>query len=35
VLKQYDVRGLLREFSDVLLAELDYGREAANVKLVS
>jgi ubiquinone biosynthesis protein len=32
VLKQYDVRGLLREFSDVLLAELDYAREAANVK---
>jgi ubiquinone biosynthesis protein len=33
MLKQYDARGLLREFSDVLLAELDYGREAANVRL--
>jgi ubiquinone biosynthesis protein len=32
VLEQYDARGLLREFSDVLRAELDYGREAANVK---
>lgn len=32
VLVQYDARGLLREFSDALLAELDYGREAANVK---
>jgi ubiquinone biosynthesis protein len=32
ILKQYDARGLLREFSDVLLAELDYSREAANVK---
>jgi ubiquinone biosynthesis protein len=33
ILKQYDARGLLREFSDVLLAELDYGHEAANVKM--
>jgi ubiquinone biosynthesis protein len=33
MLKQYDARGLLREFSDVLLAELDYGREAANTRL--
>lgn len=32
VLEQYDARGLLQEFSDTLLAELDYGREAANVK---
>jgi len=32
VLTQYDARGLLREFSDTLLAELDYGHEAANVK---
>ena len=29
-LKQYDARGLLREFGDSLLAELDYRREAAN-----
>jgi len=32
VLEQYDARGVLREFSDVLRAELDYSREAANVK---
>lgn len=32
VLEQYDARGLLREFGDVLRAELDYSREAANVK---
>ena len=32
ILAQYDARGLLREFSDALLAELDYGHEAANVK---
>ena len=32
VLEQYNARALLREFSDVLLAEIDYGREAANVK---
>jgi ubiquinone biosynthesis protein len=32
MLTQYDARGLLRDFTDVLLAELDYGREAANVK---
>jgi ubiquinone biosynthesis protein len=29
-LDQYDARGVLREFSDSLLAELDYRREAAN-----
>jgi ubiquinone biosynthesis protein len=33
ILTQYDARGLLREFSDALLAELDYSHEAANVKL--
>ena len=33
VLEQYNARGLFREFSDVLLAEIDYGREAANIKL--
>ena len=32
MLTQYDARGLLREFNDALLAELDYGREAANVR---
>jgi ubiquinone biosynthesis protein len=32
VLEQYDARGLLREFGEALLAELDYSREAANVK---
>jgi ubiquinone biosynthesis protein len=32
VLTAYDARGLLREFSDALLAELDYGHEAANAK---
>jgi ubiquinone biosynthesis protein len=32
VLQQYDARGLARDFSDALLAELDYSREAANVK---
>lgn len=30
VLEQFDARGLVREFSDTLLAELDYRREAAN-----
>lgn len=30
VLEQYDARSLVREFSDALRAELDYGREAAN-----
>ncbi len=30
VLERYDARGVLREFSDSLLAELDYRREAAN-----
>lgn len=29
-LQQYDARGVLREFSETLLAELDYRREAAN-----
>ncbi|MDB5040047.1 MAG: hypothetical protein JWN27_773 [Candidatus Eremiobacteraeota bacterium] len=29
-LKQYDARGVLRDFSESLLAELDYRREAAN-----
>src|SRR5262249_42907208 len=32
VLEQYDARGVIREFSDVLRAELDYAREAANVR---
>lgn len=32
VLEQYNARALLREFSDVLLGEIDYGREAANIK---
>lgn len=32
VLQQFDARGLFREFSDALRAELDYGREAANAK---
>jgi ubiquinone biosynthesis protein len=32
VLDHYDARGLLREFGDALRAELDYGREAANVR---
>lgn len=32
VLERYNARGLLRDFSDVLLAEIDYGQEAANVK---
>ncbi len=31
-LKQYDAKGVLREFSESLLAELDYRREAANEK---
>jgi ubiquinone biosynthesis protein len=30
-LEEYDARGLLREFSQVLLGELDYSREAANL----
>lgn len=29
-LSQYDAKGVVREFSDSLLAELDYRREAAN-----
>ncbi len=33
ILEQYDARGLLREFSDALRAELDYGHEATNGKL--
>lgn len=32
VLTQYDARGLLRDFRDALMAELDYAHEAANVK---
>ena len=32
IFQQYDARGLARDFSDALLAELDYSREAANVK---
>lgn len=32
MLEQYDARGVLREFGDVLRAELDYSREAANIK---
>lgn len=32
VLAQYDVRNLVREFGDTLRAELDYTREAANVR---
>jgi ubiquinone biosynthesis protein len=32
VLKEYNAHGLLQDFSDVLLAEIDYSREAANVK---
>ena len=32
VLQQYDAKGLVRDFSDALLEELDYTREAANVK---
>src|SRR5215467_6275698 len=32
VLEEYNARALLREFSDVLLAEIDYRREAANVE---
>ena len=31
-LKQYDAKGVVREFSESLLAELDYRREAANEK---
>ena len=33
VLQEYNARALLQEFKDVLLAEIDYGREAANIKL--
>jgi ubiquinone biosynthesis protein len=33
VLQEYNARALLQEFKDVLLAEIDYGREAANMKL--
>src|SRR5713226_7459262 len=32
ILEQYDARRLVREFSDALRGELDYGREAANTK---
>jgi ubiquinone biosynthesis protein len=31
-LEQYNARALVREFSDVLLAEIDYAREAANIE---
>ena len=31
-LEQYDAKGVVREFSESLLAELDYRREAANEK---
>ena len=33
LLQEYNARALLQEFKDVLLAEMDYGHEAANVKL--
>ena len=33
VLQQYDAKSKVRDFGDALLAELDYTREAANVKL--
>ena len=33
VLQEYNARALLQEFKDVLLAEIDYVREAANIKL--
>jgi ubiquinone biosynthesis protein len=32
ILEEYDVRGLVREFADTLRSELDYRREAANVR---
>jgi ubiquinone biosynthesis protein len=32
ILEQYDVRGMVREFGDTLRSELDYRREAANVR---
>ncbi len=32
VLREYDARGLAREFGDTLRAELDYRREAANIQ---
>lgn len=32
VLEQYDARGLVREFSDALREELDYGREAGHAR---
>jgi len=32
MLTQYNAHGLLREFTDVLLAEIDYDQEAANIK---
>lgn len=32
ILEQYDARRLVRDFSDALRGELDYGREAANAK---
>ncbi|HEX8800144.1 MAG TPA: AarF/UbiB family protein [Terriglobales bacterium] len=33
LLQEYNARALLQEFKDVLLAEIDYSREAANIKL--
>lgn len=33
ILEEYNARALLQEFRDVLLAEIDYAREAANIKL--
>jgi ubiquinone biosynthesis protein len=32
ILEEYDARALVREFSDSLLEELDFGQEAAHVK---
>lgn len=32
IFRQFDVRGLIQEFRDTLLAELDFRREAANEK---
>ena len=33
MLQEYNARALLQEFKDVLAAEIDYAREAANIKL--
>jgi predicted unusual protein kinase regulating ubiquinone biosynthesis (AarF/ABC1/UbiB family) len=32
VLEEYNPRGILRDLSDVLLAEMDYDREAADIE---